>query len=216
MGDIQLLFERQAAFPDLTPSSQTWRYIIRYNTVALTLPQANDRVVVSRHPSLELLQFLLIVELELPSRGRNHSSRCTESLSVLSDLEGVVLNLGFLELHLVERLALKLLIADVRIKEEGPGLTAALDGVWWLLMEGRQVMEDGIEVVDTDRLVADLDDARPQFVLEPLLVLWPGVHYEVFVELLLLAFNHVVFVILTPSSVSIPMLEVHPADVKKP
>ena len=90
---------------------------------------------------------------------------------MLRNLESIFLELCLLELHLNQCLIFVLLFECDRVKEECPWLVSNPDGVRWLLMEVCQVIENGIEIIDTDLIFTDSHDARPELILKALLVL---------------------------------------------
>ena len=102
----------------------------------------------------------------------------TKPFPEFGDQLGLLHELVFLEPHLLDGLALILLVALIRVKEECPGLLAAADGIRRVRMESIHVFQDWAESGGADELVFDLNDAGPQFVLQLLSVLWAPLHHD--------------------------------------
>ena len=130
--------------------------------------------MLTRDLCLELHQLLLLIELELIRLSGNQGCHATQALSQICDLQSKLLELCLLDHHLNLRLVLELSITGLSIKEERPGFLPWADRVWRALVERLYVVENVMEADLTEELVPDANDARPQLLLEPLLVLWAG------------------------------------------
>ena len=127
--------------------------------------------MLTRDLCLELHQLLLLIELELIRLSGNQGCHATQALSQICDLQSKLLELCLLDHHLNLRLVLELSITGLSIKKERPGFLPWADRVWRALVERLYVVENVMEADLTEELVPDANDARPQLLLEPLLVL---------------------------------------------
>ena len=155
---------------------------------------------------LEPRQLLLLEELELVTLGGNQGSHAPQALPQLRDPQGELLELLRLELHLYLRLARELVVAGHGVEEEGPGLLPYGDAVRRALVEGDQVGEDGVEADLAEVLVPAADHARPELLLETLIVLRVALLTGLVIDGLLLEERALPLLALLPGAVAVAVL----------